>query len=408
MPTLTYAYKGRTDAGKVVKGKLEGASELVVTGKLRAMGVAPIEITEAPAGTGLHRDIAIPGLTPRVKLKDLALMSRQMATMIGAGLSLLRTLNILAEPTGKKRLHDVMSQVRDDVEFGMSLSDAMAKFSDDFTPLMVNMVRAGETGGFLEKSLETVATNFEKEVKLRGTVKSAMTYPIIVLCMSLAAVAIMLIFIVPIFKTMFATLGGTLPAPTQVLVWVSEQMVWLGPSILVLIIAIWLWWRTNKNTDRVRRVVDPLKFRLPVFGRLFRKIALARFARNFGSMLASGVPILQALRIVGDTSGNWVIEQALVSVAESVRQGESIAGPLANEPVFPDMVVQMIKVGEDAGSMEAMLEKVALFYDQEVEAMTESLTSLIEPLMVAFLGVVVGSMVVALYMPIFTIATLVK
>jgi type IV pilus assembly protein PilC len=269
-------------------------------------------------------------------------------------------------------------------------------------------VRAGETGGFLEQSLDSVATNFEKDVKLRGTVKSAMTYPVIVLIMSLVSVAVMLVFIVPIFKTMFEGLGGTLPVPTQILVSLSQAMVWLGPLLAVLIIGFWLWWRTNKNTDRVRRVVDPLKFRLPVFGRLFRKIALARFARNFGSMLGAGVPILQALRIVGETSGNWVIQQALVSVADSVRQGESIAGPLAEEPVFPQMVVQMISVGEDAGSLETMLEKVALFYDQEVEAMTESLTSLIEPLLVAFLGVVIGGMVIALYLPIFSIATVIK
>jgi type IV pilus assembly protein PilC len=408
MASATFTYKGRNTSGRLVKGKLEGASETVVVAKLRAMGVLPIEITEAPVGTGLQRDITIPGFTRHVKLKDLSIMSRQMATMIGAGLSLLRTLNILAEQTGKKRLNEVMSHVRDDVEDGVSLSDAMAKHSDDFTPLMVNMVRAGETGGFLEQSLDSVATNFEKDVKLRGTVKSAMTYPVIVLIMSLVSVAVMLVFIVPIFKTMFEGLGGTLPVPTQILVSLSQAMVWLGPLLAVLIIGFWLWWRTNKNTDRVRRVVDPLKFRLPVFGRLFRKIALARFARNFGSMLGAGVPILQALRIVGETSGNWVIQQALVSVADSVRQGESIAGPLAEEPVFPQMVVQMISVGEDAGSLETMLEKVALFYDQEVEAMTESLTSLIEPLLVAFLGVVIGGMVIALYLPIFSIATVIK
>ncbi|TAM69578.1 MAG: type II secretion system F family protein [Microbacteriaceae bacterium] len=371
------------------------------------MGVSPIDITEASAASGLHQEITIPGFAAHVKLKDLAIMSRQMATMIGAGLSLLRTLNILAEQAGSKKLAEIMTEVRDEVEEGTSLSEAMAKHPVDFPPLMINMVRAGETGGFLEGALESVATNFEKEVKLRSTVKSAMTYPVIVLIMSLASVVVMLVFIVPIFKNMFESLGGQLPLPTQLLVTLSQNMVWLGPLLAVLIIGCWLWWRVNKNTEKVRKRFDPLKFRIPIFGSLLKKIAIARFTRNFASMLAAGVPILQALRIVGETSGNWVIENALLSVAESVRQGESIAGPLAKEPVFPAMVTQMVAVGEDAGSLETMLEKIAVFYDQEVEATTESLTSLIEPLLVAFLGVVVGGMIVALYLPIFQIATLI-
>jgi type IV pilus assembly protein PilC len=408
MASLTYAYKARDATGKVVKGRLDAPTESAVVARLRMMGVSPIDIVEAGAGAGLQKELSIPGFASHVKLKDLAVMSRQMATMIGAGLSLLRTLNILAEQAGSKKLAEIMGEVRDAVEEGTSLSDAMAKYAVDFPPLMINMVRAGETGGFLEAALESVATNFEKEVKLRGTVKSAMTYPTIVLIMSLASVAIMLVFIVPIFQNMFASLGGQLPLPTMILVQLSHAMVWLGPVLAVLIIAFSLWWRTNKNTERVRKVVDPVKFRLPVFGSLMKKIAIARFTRNFSSMLAAGVPILHALRIVGETSGNWVIERALVSVGESVRQGESIAGPLAKEPVFPPMVTQMVAVGEDAGSLETMLEKIAQFYDQEVEAMTESLTALIEPLMVAFLGVVVGGMIVALYLPIFQITSLIK
>jgi type IV pilus assembly protein PilC len=301
-----------------------------------------------------------------------------------------------------------MTEVRDDVEEGAALSDALAQHPNDFPPIMINMVRAGETGGFLEGALASIATNFEKEVKLRSTIKSAMTYPVVVLVMSLVAVFVMLTFIVPIFQKMFESLGGSLPVPTQILVNLSQSMIWLGPVLAVLIIAFWIWWRNTKNTPRMRRIVDPWKFRIPVFGRLFKRIAIARFTRNFGSMLGAGVPILQALRIVGETSGNWVIENALVNVADSVRQGESIAVPLAKESVFPPMVTQMVSVGEDAGSLELMLEKFAVLFDLEVEAMTVALTSLIEPLLVAFLGVVVGSMVIALYLPIFNIATLVK
>lgn len=405
--TTTFAYRGRTAEGKVVKGKLDATGEGSVAAKLRTMGLSPISIAEAPEGTGLEREINL-GFGSGVKLKDLAIMSRQMATMIGSGLSILRTLNIVAEQTENKKLAAIMAKVRDDVESGVAISDAMRKNSDGFPPLMINMIKAGETGGFLDSSLESIAENFEKEVKLRGTIKSALTYPVIVLCLSIVAVVAMLLFIVPVFENMFKQLGGTLPLPTQILVELSHAMVYIVPVLVVGGIVGGIWWVRNKNTEKVRMRVDPIKLKLPVFGPLMKKIAVARFSRNFANMISAGVPILQALKIVGETSGNWVIENALVKVAESVRQGESIAGPLAEQPVFPSMVTQMIAVGEDSGSLETMLNKIADFYDQEVEAATEQLTAMIEPLMIAFLGVVIGGMVVALYMPIFQISSLVK
>jgi type IV pilus assembly protein PilC len=402
-----YAYKGRDAAGKIVKGRVDAPSESAVASRLRTMGLSPVSIAEASEGTGLQREINI-GFGSGVKLKDLAIMSRQMATMIGAGLSLLRTLNIIAEQTENKKLAAMMGQIRDDVETGVSISDAMRKHAVVFPPLMINMVRAGETGGFLDSSLEAIATNFEKEVKLRGTIKSALTYPVIVLIMSLVAVVAMLLFIVPVFENMFKGLGGQLPLPTMILVELSHAMVWVAPVLIVGGIVGAVWWGKNKNTERVRMKVDPIKLKLPVFGALLKKIAVARFSRNFSNMIGAGVPILQALKIVGETSGNWVIEDSLVKVAESVRQGESIAVPLSQQPVFPAMVTQMIAVGEDSGSLETMLDKIADFYDQEVESATEQLTAMIEPLMIAFLGVVIGGMVVALYMPIFQISSLVK
>ena len=364
--------------------------------------------TKGSEGAGLKREISIPGLQKRIKLKELAVMSRQMATMIGAGLSLLRTLNILSEQTESKPLAKILSQIRDEVETGVSTSDAFAKYSEVFPPLMVSMIRAGEAGGFLEGALESIAVNFEKEVRLRGKIKSAMTYPVIVLIMALLSVVSMLIFIVPVFQKMFDSLGGKLPLPTMMLVYMSQAMVWIGPLMAVAFIAFAIWWPKNKNTERVRSFLDPLKLKLPVFGPLLKKIAVARFSRNFSDMIGAGVPILRALQIVGETSGNRVIEESLKKVAESVRNGHSLSGPLAGQPVFPPMVVQMIAVGEDAGSLETMLDKIADFYDQEVEAATEQLTAMIEPLMVAFLGVVIGGMVVALYMPIFNISTLIK
>jgi len=404
----TFAYTGRNSAGKLVKGSVDAVNETAVASRLRTMGLSPVSITRSSGGSGLKKEISIPGFQKRIKLKELAVMSRQMATMIGAGLSLLRTLNILSEQTESKPLAKILGQIRDEVETGISTSDAFAVHAEVFPPIMISMIRAGEAGGFLEGALDSIAINFEKEVKLRGKVKSAMTYPVIVLIMSLISVVSMLVFIVPVFQKMFASLGGKLPLPTMILVYLSQAMAWIGPLMLIVFIAFAIWWPKNKNTESVRKVLDPLKLKLPVFGLLLRKIAVARFSRNFSDMIGAGVPILRALQIVGETSGNWVIEEALKKVAESVRQGHSLSGPLGNQPVFPPMVTQMIAVGEDAGSLEVMLDKIADFYDQEVEAATEQLTAMIEPLMVAFLGVVIGSMVIALYLPIFNISKLIK
>ena len=410
MATATsFAYKGRDSAGKIVKGTVDAVSETAVASRLRTMGIAPTSIAAAGSGTGLKTEISLGGLfEKRVGLKDLAIMSRQMATMISAGLSLLRALTILIDQSENATLKKTLDRVRLDIEAGASLSEAFAKHDVIFPPLMINLVRAGETGGFLEGSLESIAENYEKEVKLRGTIKSAMTYPVVVLIMALLGVVGMLIFIVPVFKTMFDGLGGTLPLPTLILVWLSGILQWLGPVIAVLLIAFSFWWAKNKNTERVRKVVDPIKLKLPVFGQLMTKIAIARFTRNFSTMMKSGVPILQALAIVGSTSGNYVIEKALIAVQESVRQGKTVSGPLSEESVFPSMVTQMISVGEDSGALETMLSKIADFYDQEVESTTEQLTALIEPIMIALMGVVLGGMIVALYLPIFSIFTLIE
>jgi type IV pilus assembly protein PilC len=403
----SWAYTGRNAAGKLIKGKLDGVNEGVVAGKLQGMGLTPVSIAES-SNTGLNRDINIPGFSKGVDLKSLAIMSRQAATMISAGLPLLRALHILSEQTENKKLAGLLSEVAQDVETGGALSDSLARHPVDFPPLMVSMIRAGETGGFLEGSLEALATNFEKESKLRSAIKSAMTYPVMVLLLSLVSVVVMLVFIVPIFQKMFAGLGSSLPVPTQILVNISSNMWWITPLLVVAIIAGLVWYRGNKNTEAFRSKWDPFKLKAPVFGNLARKIAVARFTRNFAQMIGAGVPILQALSVIGSTSGNWVIEQATKRVAESVRTGQSLAKPLASEPVFPPMVVQMMAVGEDSGSLETMLSKIADFYDDEVEAQTAALTSLIEPLLIAFLGVVIGGMVVALYMPIFNIATAVQ
>ncbi len=263
-------------------------------------------------------------------------------------------------------------------------------------------------GGFLDAVLLQIAANFEAEVKLRSKIKSAMTYPVVVFVIAILAVVGMLLFIVPIFAKMFADLGGTLPAPTRVLVFLSAAMRWAAPILLVVGIVGAVVWNRVKHEDRVRAVFDPFKLKVPVFGKLFQKVAISRFTRNLGTMLHSGVPILQSLEIVGDTSGNIVIRNAARDVEESVRRGESLAGPLAEHKVFPPMVVQMLAVGEDTGAMDTMLHKISDFYDQEVEATTEALTSLIEPMMIAVLGGIIGAMIIALYMPIFSVFDLIQ
>jgi len=404
----TYAYAVRDRAGKMLHGSLEADSPSLVVSKLKGMGYAPISISES--NKGLQKELTIPGFgKKKIKLKDLAVMSRQFATMINSGLSLLRALSILSEQTESKELARVLAEVRNEVETGNSLSSAMRKHSPDvFPPLMVNMCRAGEIGGFLDSVLLQVAENYESEVKLRGKVKSAMTYPVVVFVMAILAVTGMLLFIVPIFAKMFSQLGGTLPLPTRILVMLSDILRHYFPIVLVLFIAGVITWGKVKNKPKVRDVVDPLKLKAPVFGPLFRKIALSRFARNLGTMMRSGVPILQSLEIVSGTTGNVVLSRAIKDVQESVRTGETIAGPLKDHEVFPQMVVQMMAVGEDTGALDQMLMKISEFYDQEVEATTEALTALIEPLMIAFLGAVVGSMIVAMYMPIFKIFDLIQ
>jgi type IV pilus assembly protein PilC len=403
--TKTFEYSVRDRRGKLVGGKLEAPSEAALVQKLVGMGFAPISVRES--NKGMSREITLPGGN-RVKIKDLAVMSRQFATMINSGLSLIRALSILSEQTENKALAKTLGEVRASVEAGQSLSSAFAKHPKVFPPLVINMVRAGEVGGFLDKVLLQIAANFEAEVKLRGKIKSAMTYPVVVFVMAILAVIGMLLFIVPIFAKMFSDLGGKLPVPTQMLVNMSDGLRLFAPVLLVVLIAASAVWGRVRHQERVRRVVDPMKLRMPVFGPLFQKVAISRFSRNLGTMMSSGVPILQSLEIVGDTAGNVVLRDAAVAVQESVRRGESLAGPLAQHSVFPPMVVQMLSVGEDTGAIDTMLLKVSDFYDAEVEATTEALTSLIEPLMIAVLGTVIGGMIVALYMPIFNVFDLIK
>jgi type IV pilus assembly protein PilC len=405
--STTFQYSVRDRAGKIVTGTLDADSQAMVAQRLKSMGYAPLTISESKSG--MKKELSIPGFSKKkVKLKDLAVMARQFATMINAGLSMLRALTILSEQTENKELARVLTEVGNDVQSGQALSAAFGKHPDVFPSLITNMTKAGEVGGFLDSVMMQIANNYEAEVRLRGKVKAAMTYPVVVLCIALIAVVGMLIFVVPTFANMFKTLGGKLPLPTQILVNISNSLKILGPILLIMAIVGVFVWRKVKRTDQVRNVIDPLKLKAPVFGALFQKIAISRFARNLGTMMHSGVPILQSLDIVADTTGNVVLARAVRDVQDSVRNGEALTAPLSHHAVFPPMVVQMMAVGEDTGALDAMLHKISEFYDQQVEATTESLTALIEPLMIAFLGGIIGSMIVALYMPIFKIFSLIS
>ena len=405
--TATFEYKVRDSAGNLKTGKLEAETTAQVANKLKGMGYAPLSITASKAG--MSKELKIPGLgKKKVKLKDLAVFSRQFATMINSGLSLLRSLSILTEQTENKELARILGEVCADIENGSSLSVGMAKHPQVFPPLMVNMCRAGEVGGFLDMVLLQIAENYEAEVRLKGKVKAAMTYPVVVFIIAILAVVGMLLFIVPVFVSLFADFEAQLPAPTRFLVFLSGLMKFMAPLGFVSLIVFFMVWPKVKLKQGVRNVLDPLKLKIPVFGLLFQKIALARFARNLGTMMKSGVPILQSLDIVSATTGNVVLERAIKDVQESVRTGEALAAPLANHSVFPPMVVQMMSVGEDTGALDTMLGKIAEFYDQEVEATTEALTALIEPIMIVVIGAIIGAMIVALYMPIFSLMNVIS
>jgi len=403
----TFQYKVRDGEGRLLQGSLEADSQALVAGRLRQMGYVPIAI-EQEKTTALKKDVKIPGLSDRVNTKDVAVFSRQFATMINSGLSLIRALHILAEQTENKKLAEIVTEVRLDVEKGASLSMALSRHPKAFNRLYVAMVRAGETGGVLDSVLQQLAGIIEKQVELKRKIKSAMTYPVAVLCLVLLICTAMLVFVVPTFKSLYADLGGTLPLPTRILLGVSSFVTKFLPLIIVAEVAAAFGFKRWIQSDRGRLIWDAFKLKVPIFGKLVHKTAMTRFSRTFAVLLRSGVPILEALEITSDTVNNTIIARAVRETQDAVKRGESVAGPLADSDVFPPMVVQMLAVGEETGQVDSMLEKVADFYDQEIEALVDALTSLLEPLLIVVMGGAVGGMVVALYMPMFNIINLVQ
>jgi type IV pilus assembly protein PilC len=402
----TFEYRARDKTGKVTEGQIEGSSRDAVVKALREKGAVPLAVNEVKA-SNLQMEINIPGLSDRVKAKDVAVFSRQFATMINAGLSLLRSLSVLEEQTQSKPLAKIISEVRRDVERGVGLSTALEKHPKAFSNLYTSMVRAGEAGGVLDDTLVRLANALENQVALRSKIKSAMAYPVVVLSMVALVVLAMLVFVVPIFQDLYAGAGGELPVPTKILIGGSDLLKNFWFIVFPLLgVSVWAF-RRWINTPAGRHLWDAFKLKMPVFGGVVHKTAISRFSSTLGVLLRTGVPILQAMEIVEDVSGNAIVGEAVADVAKSVKDGDSLAVPLASHKVFPSMVVQMIAVGEETGAVDAMLEKVASFYDQEVNDTVDALTSLLEPLLIAFMGMTVGGILVALYLPMFNLVNVV-
>jgi type IV pilus assembly protein PilC len=402
----TYTYTARKDRSGSFSGEVTGDSKAAVVAELRRKGLTILSLEEKRSLPNLGE--LFEG-SMRIKVRDKAVFARQFATMINSGLAVLRALYVLEEQTSNPRFKKIIKAVQEDVEAGMPLSDAMAKHPAAFDRLYVSMVRAGEAGGALDQTLIRLATQLEKDDSLRRAVKSAMTYPIVIAAFAIMVMMGMLLFIIPIFAAMYKDLGGELPSLTRIMMGTSNVLkgYWF---IVFPALALMVWALVRlKNTEQGRRSWDRIKLKLPMkVGPVIQKIAVARFSRTLATLVSSGVPILQAIEITGKTSGNSVIEDSMVDVKESVRSGESIARPLARASVFPPMVTQMISIGEETGALDAMLNKIADFYEDEVDAAVKSLTSIIEPIMMLFVGGLVGLIVISMYLPMFNMMDLVK
>ncbi|MFO7692056.1 MAG: type II secretion system F family protein [Vicinamibacterales bacterium] len=397
----TFAYSGRTRSGEVISGERAADTLENAVAALRREQMLITRITPVKAKAGAPAKAA--RSNKKVKAKNLAIFTRQFSVMIDAGLPLVQCLEILGSQEEDKNFAAVIMQTRSDVESGAALADAMKKHPGTFDALYTNMVAAGEAGGILDAILKRLAVYIEKNVKLIGQVKSAMTYPIAVI--SIAAIVVMVILwkVIPTFAALFAGLGAELPLPTQIVIWMSDAMVRLMPFIIVGVIAGAYGLRQYYATNNGRHTIDRMLLRAPVLGLILRKIAVARFCRTLSTLISSGVPILDGLEITAKTSGNAIIEDAIMSTRKSIERGETIAEPLKGTGVFPAMVSQMIGVGEATGALDTMLAKIADFYEEEVDTAVAGLLTLLEPVMIAFLGVVVGGIVIAMYLPIFSL-----
>jgi type IV pilus assembly protein PilC len=405
----TFAYKAMDTKGVAMSGEMEGDNKASVAASLRNKGLTIVDIDEVKKGIG---QFDIMGPLQRIKAKDMTIFSRQFATMINSGLAMLRALSVLEDQTENPKLAKVIGQVRADVEAGIALSDAMEKHPKVFSRLYVSMVKAGEIGGVLDEVLNRLATQLEKDDSIRRAVKSAMVYPILIGSFALIVLIGMVLFLIPVFSGMYKDLANAkLPALTQLMVNISDMARSFPINVIVVavIIGVIIVIRRLKRTPQGTMIWDRVKLHAPMgIGDIIRKLAVARFSRTLGTLISSGVPILQSIEITGRSAGNMVIEKAMEDVQASVKEGQTISGPLESSTVFPAMVVQMLSVGEETGNLDTMLNKVADFYEDEVNASIKSLTSILEPIMMMGVGAIVGVVVISMYLPIFNMMNIVK
>ena len=393
-----FKWEGKTLRGEKKKGEMEAPDEASVRTHLRQQNVIPTKVVAK------GKEISFSFGRQRVKKKDVGVFTRQMATMIDAGLPLVQSLDILAMQQDNKAFKEIIKNVKDDVEGGSTFAGALGKHPKTFDELYVNLVVAGEEGGILDNVLNRLAVYIEKAEALRKKVKSALVYPSTIVGVAILVVAVLMIFVIPVFEKMFSSMGHTLPLPTLIVIGISNILKRYFLLVIVALVILIIMFKRYYSTDRGKLAVDSLFLKLPVFGPLFRKVAVARFSRTLSTLITSGVPILDGLTITSKTAGNKLIEQAIMKARTSISEGETIAEPLARGEVFPPMVTQMIAVGESTGSLDSMLTKIADFYEEEVDVAIATLTSLMEPFLMIFLGVTVGGIVIAMYLPIFKIA----
>lgn len=398
-----FKYEGRTANGETRNGTIEAKDQASARANLREQRITAQTITESK---GMNAAIKLPAFfDPSITTRDLVIFTRQFATMIDSGLPLVQCLDIQSTQAENPTLRNQLKVIKDKVESGSTFAEALKTYPKTFDDLFVNLVAAGEVGGMLDTIMNRLAQYLEKSQKLVRQVKGAMTYPAIVICVMIVVTAILLLKVVPTFEGMFADFGAALPAPTIIVLalskWLQNNFIYTVVGIVVLVWSVRRWYRTVTG----RLILDRFMLALPVFGDLLKKVAVARFCRTLSTMLSSGVPIIEALGICGRTAGNKVVENAITSVTVSISEGRTIAEPLAESKVFPQMVCQMISVGEATGALDTMLGKIADFYDDEVDVAVESLTAMMEPLIMALMGIVVGGLVIAMYMPIFEMAS---
>ena len=395
-----FQWEGKNRNNEIQKGEIDAANEDAVKASLNRLRITPTKIKKKPKD--LFENVAF--LQPKVQQKDVILFARQFSTMIDAGLPIIQCLDILYAQQENVTFKKLLKDIKKTVEGGSTLAEALKKYPKQFDDLFVNMIAAGEAGGILDTILRRLAAYMEKAAKLKSQVKGAMTYPVVTMIIAVIVVAVILVFVIPVFEEMFSEFGGELPGPTKIVVamsdFVKDRILYIIGGLILFVFA----YKKYSSTSKGKITIDATMLKLPVFGMLLRKVAVAKFTRTMGTMLASGVAILEALDIVAKTAGNKIVEKAIYNVRSGIAEGRTMADPLSESGVFPAMVCQMISVGESTGALDAMLEKIADFYDEEVDQSVENMTSLIEPFMLVFLGTVIGGLVIAMYLPIFKMA----